>query len=308
MGLSLLFSSAYTPGTRRKAVFAESYPTFLSVQDSVVLQLTWAWRGLYDAFRWNVVFGSISSDAEIRPTYTNLSYSIRFFAFDLCFRFIASATREGPAAVVPSNIGWFYQILWLLPVVGISFYLNRTWCTVIANRTYLLQHGGRPAPPPSASYTGMLKSIATFIWVARNMSIAGRVRHLEERWAYYFAFGLPSAALFFALVFLWPVPTDPYNPMPLISQRAQENDTIRHPSPFVPIRLPIFAIVIWLNDAIVRILNVIGGRPIVRHQAAAQMRRFSDASENAEDGVNSPRMEMQPLKNKQSSASSSAKR
>jgi hypothetical protein len=38
---------------------------------------------------------------------------------------------------------------------------QRTWCTVIANRTYLLQHGGRPAPPPSASYTGMLKSIAT---------------------------------------------------------------------------------------------------------------------------------------------------
>lgn len=103
-----------------------------------------------------------------------------------------------------------------------------------------------------------------------------------------------------------PVPTDPYNPMPLASQNPQENDTIRHPSPFVPIRLPIFAIVIWLNDAIVRILNAIGGRPIVRHQAAARMRRFSDASESAEDGVNSPRMEMQPLKNKQSSASSSS--
>lgn len=22
------------------------------------------------------------------------------------------------------NLGWFYQVLWLLPVVGISFYLN----------------------------------------------------------------------------------------------------------------------------------------------------------------------------------------
>ena len=22
------------------------------------------------------------------------------------------------------NIGWFYQVLWLLPVVGVSFYLN----------------------------------------------------------------------------------------------------------------------------------------------------------------------------------------
>lgn len=32
-------------------------------------------------------------------------------------------------------------------------------------------------------------SLDRFIWVARNLSIAGRVRHLEERWAYYFAFG-----------------------------------------------------------------------------------------------------------------------
>ena len=22
------------------------------------------------------------------------------------------------------NLGWFYQVLWLLPVVGVSFYLN----------------------------------------------------------------------------------------------------------------------------------------------------------------------------------------
>ena len=29
-----------------------SYPIFLSLQDSVILQLTWAWRGLYDSFRW----------------------------------------------------------------------------------------------------------------------------------------------------------------------------------------------------------------------------------------------------------------
>jgi etoposide-induced 2.4 mRNA len=51
-----------------------------------------------------------------------------------------------------------------------------------------------------------------FVWVARNSSLAQRVRHLEERWAYYFAFGFPSAvictcgsglanAAFFALTF-----------------------------------------------------------------------------------------------------------
>lgn len=34
-----------------------------------------------------------------------------------------------------------------------------------------------------------------FIWIARGLSLSRRVRHLEERWAYYLAFGasiLPS--------------------------------------------------------------------------------------------------------------------
>lgn len=28
-----------------------------------------------------------------------------------------------------------------------------------------------------------------FIWIARGYSLSRRLRHLEERWAYYFAFG-----------------------------------------------------------------------------------------------------------------------
>jgi etoposide-induced 2.4 mRNA len=81
-----------------------------------------------------------------------------------------------------------------------------------------------------------------------------------------------------------PAPIDPYNPMPLSKAHPGETEVIRHPSPFVPIRLPIFSIVIWSNDSIVRVLNVIGGRPAVRHKEAARGRAFSDASETAEDG------------------------
>lgn len=81
-----------------------------------------------------------------------------------------------------------------------------------------------------------------------------------------------------------PVPIDPYNPMPPSKAHPGESEVIRHPSPFVPIRLPIFSIVIWSNDSIVKVLNVIGGRPIVRHKEAARSRAFSDASEKAEDG------------------------
>jgi len=84
-----------------------------------------------------------------------------------------------------------------------------------------------------------------------------------------------------------PAPNDPYNPSP-----ASE-DVVRHPSPFIPIRLPIFALVIWINDGIVRLLNAVGGRPPVRHKAAAPSlssgsavgrRRLSDATESAEEG------------------------
>ena len=79
-----------------------------------------------------------------------------------------------------------------------------------------------------------------------------------------------------------PVPKDPYSP-------AGSEDTIRHPSPFVPIRLPIFAVVIWLNDWFVRIISVGGGAGARRStgdapRAARQKRRMSEGVENAEEG------------------------
>ena len=75
------------------------------------------------------------------------------------------------------------------------------------------------------------------------------------------------------------MPKDPYNPLPPSGQGG-EQDVIRHPSPFVPIRLPIFALVIRLNDIIVWILSAgpVGKRAPVRSRA------FSDAAESAEEG------------------------
>ena len=73
-----------------------------------------------------------------------------------------------------------------------------------------------------------------------------------------------------------PVPQDPFNP--LLS--SDKNDTVRYPSPFIPIRLPIFAAVIWLNDLIVRILSVGGSVGEPRHNRAP-----SNSSERAEEGT-----------------------
>jgi etoposide-induced 2.4 mRNA len=33
------------------------------------------------------------------------------------------------------NVGWFYQVLWLLPVVGVAFYLN-VGCDVARDTAY----------------------------------------------------------------------------------------------------------------------------------------------------------------------------
>ena len=50
----------YSPGQTARVSSRDSYPTFLPVYDSALLQLTWAWRGLCDAFRWDIAFSAIS--------------------------------------------------------------------------------------------------------------------------------------------------------------------------------------------------------------------------------------------------------
>lgn len=72
-----------------------------------------------------------------------------------------------------------------------------------------------------------------------------------------------------------PVPQDPYNPAP----STESTNTVRFPSPLIPIRMPVFTVVIWLNDLIVRVLSV-GGSAGVRHR-----RTTSDTTEQAEEGT-----------------------
>ncbi|KAI5122983.1 hypothetical protein M0805_006861 [Coniferiporia weirii] len=303
----------------------ESYPVFLSLLDTVSLQISWLWRGFVDASRWDLVISTIASDAEIRANVlkslllNGLSLS-SIYVFDLLLQPLVRDQQKW----LHRNMGWFYRVLWLFPVVGASLYLNSSWCTVVANRTYMLRHGSRKAMPPS-TYSGILTALATsayrvvmictsvvisfalayipvvgiaagfvffcwvdayycfeFIWIARGLSLAQRIRHLEERWAYFLAFGFPSSAIcmwgsslanaaLFALVLpsyiimamhAKPVPSNPYNPLPrpvTPSQTSSDASAIRYPSPIVPIRLPIFAPVLWINDRVVRVLSVGGG-------------------------------------------------
>ncbi|EJD06071.1 uncharacterized protein FOMMEDRAFT_119581 [Fomitiporia mediterranea MF3/22] len=294
-----------------------SYPSFLSLPETLSYQLSWLWKGFVDASRWDIVVSTVAGDAEIRANMLksfmlNGLSLLSIYIFDLLLQPLVRDQQKW----LHRNMGWFYRVLWLFPVVGASLYLNSSWCSIVANRVYTLRHGSRKTAP--STYTGILTALATsayravmictsvviafalgyvpvvgytagfiffcwvdtyycfeFIWIARGLSLAQRIRHLEERWAYYLAFGFPSSALcmwgstlanaaIFALILpsyiimamhAKPAPINPYNPLPI-----SDASDIRYPSPFVPIRLPIFAVVLWINDRIVRLLSVGGSR------------------------------------------------
>jgi len=141
-----------------------------------------------------------------------------------------------------------------------------------------------------------------FLWVARGLSLSRRIRYLEERWIYYLAFGLPSAVLcmwgstlanaaLFALIFpsyiimathAHPVPLDPYNPSSPTS--ASSASPIMHPSPYVPIRLRVFAPVIFLNDCIVGVLSFCTRRRLGMHTKTPSLDRSGGATGRMEEG------------------------
>lgn len=331
----------YDYTARHQSSSRAAYPAFLSFHETLWLQTKCFLGGLFDAFRWDRVVWTATSDPEIR---SNILKSLLLNSLSLAsiytFDLLLQPLVHNHPNWLRRNVGWFYQILWLIPVVSVSFYLNSSWCTLIAKRTFVLQHGNRAVQAQPVTYNGMLTMLATsayravmvltsvivsfalgaiprvgpfvgfafmcwsdayycfeFIWIARGLSLASRVRHLEERWVYYFAFGFPSAAIctwgsglanaaLFALLFpayiimamtARPVPQDPYNPL----HASDSHDSGRYPSPLIPIRLPIFAIVIWLNDILVRALSITGS---VGHKPRRHHKVPSNSSEKAEEG------------------------
>ncbi|KAH7107388.1 etoposide-induced protein 2.4-domain-containing protein [Auriculariales sp. MPI-PUGE-AT-0066] len=139
--------------------------------------------------------------------------------------------------------------------------------------------------------------ICESVWIARGMSLAARVKYLEERWVYFLAFGLPvtlscaflpalpSTAVFaFFLPFhiimahhARPLPLHPYTPLPPQGSKG----TLLLPSPFIPVRVPVFAPAIWMNDWIVRLIGAGAGvrrAPVRRPQDPFGMNEADRAS------------------------------
>ncbi|KAF8682382.1 Etoposide-induced protein 2.4 (EI24) [Rhizoctonia solani] len=302
---------------------AATYPRFLPVWETARLQIGFFARGLLDANRWDRVIKIVLEDAEVRSNVfkslllNSLSLA-SIYTLDLIFVPLLAGKQD---KWLHRNFGSLYTVFWLLPVIGVSLYLNSTFSSGIAKRIFQLQHGRSVAPAPTG-FSGMLNTIATSayrvilifsymsislalsyvpiigstaafifvcwidafycfepVWIASGMRLSERVRYEEERWAYFLAFGLPSTALcmsgsslanaaVFALIYpayiimatsrsTKPQPDNPYQPIP--PSEYDPNPAPIFPSPFVPIRIPFFAPVIWLNDQVAKLLDLSTG-------------------------------------------------
>jgi hypothetical protein len=75
----------------RHASARASYPVFLSLHDTLKLQFGWAWRGLMDASRWDVVVSLITRNVCFPPALFLL-----WLMYVLYFKSCAAMPRSGP--------------------------------------------------------------------------------------------------------------------------------------------------------------------------------------------------------------------
>lgn len=342
-------STQYQPG---RGPHQQNYPQFLSLVETVSLQLGFLWSGLRDAFRWDLLVKLLVSDVEIRAHMfksfvLNIIGLVSVYAFDLILMPLFHRTASPTSIVSTSGI---YHIVWLLPVVGGSLYLNGIWCSTIAEKVYAMQHGRQHYAAPT-TYTGLLTTIASsayrvilivtsvsvsfalsyipvvgsslsflftcwvdsyycfeFAWQAQGLSLAARVRYLEERWAYFLGFGLPTTALcvmgsslanaaLFALIFpsyiilamyAKPTPQQPYSPSPPVRSNVTGEEIYPLSSPFIPVRLPIFKLVIWINAWVIRGIDWMTGggrRSTAPRSATGDGKRWDGEEDLVESGL-----------------------
>ncbi|KAI9511321.1 hypothetical protein F5148DRAFT_1171694 [Russula earlei] len=142
-----------------------SYPVFLSFQDTVKLQIGWAWRGLIDASRWDVVIGLLTRNVRANALKSFLLNGISLlsiYVFDLLLHPLSrDEDSEGEGGFVQTrqgmhrSVGLFYRIL------------AASWCSLIAKRTFTLRHGlafpyvGMTSTTSPNAYIAFLNSLAS---------------------------------------------------------------------------------------------------------------------------------------------------
>ncbi|KAG8726647.1 hypothetical protein FRC12_023210, partial [Ceratobasidium sp. 428] len=127
---------------------ASTYPKFLPLLETAQLQLGFFARGLLDANRWDRVIRIVIEDAEVR---SNVFKSLLLNSLSLASIYTLDVIFVPPLAGkqdrwLHRNFGSLYTVFWLMPVIGISLYLNSSFSNSIAKKTFQLQHGRSSAP------------------------------------------------------------------------------------------------------------------------------------------------------------------
>lgn len=80
-----------------------------------------------------------------------------------------------------------------------------------------------------------------------------------------------------------PTPAQPYSPAPPILSRVTGETTYPLPSPVIPVRLPVFQLVIWINNWVIRGIDILtGGR---RKSSISNRKRWDGDDEHTESGL-----------------------
>ena len=74
-----------------------SYPVFLSLHDTLKLQIGWAWGGFVDAFRWDIAIGLITR---------NVCFLLPFFPVSVCTGWLTVAVAILRSARMRSSLSY----------------------------------------------------------------------------------------------------------------------------------------------------------------------------------------------------------
>jgi etoposide-induced 2.4 mRNA len=84
-----------------------------------------------------------------------------------------------------------------------------------------------------------------------------------------------------------PLPQQPYSPSPPVRSPVTGEEIYPLSSPFIPVRLPVFKLVIWINSWVIHGINYMTGgrRSHGSRSAAADSKQWDGEEDHVESGI-----------------------
>src|ERR1700743_851103 len=84
-----------------------------------------------------------------------------------------------------------------------------------------------------------------------------------------------------------PIPQQPYSPSPPVRDNFTGEETYPLSSPFIPVRLPVFKLVIWINSLVIRGIDYVtsGGKSEGSRSSRAHGKQGDGEEDHVESGL-----------------------